>query len=174
LTIYFKSFNYYNNVTALGDAMSKIREKVLWISIPKRDIELDLGWWLCTSPQGGEEAVRSYIIRHPQIIERGLDFLSVELYLEGSSRVDVLFRKEKTYYIVEAKYEKWTEKVVRKQVLQEVEALRNTLERKRVNFERIMPVVVTSWEGQKVRRRYAISYYKKIRITRNEDLKVSH
>jgi len=144
--------------------MPEKRVKILWIPILTKDLQQDLGEWLCTSPQGGEEAVRSYIIRHPEKIELGLEFLSAELYLGPRLRADLLFRKEKKYYIVETKYGRWSEKRVREKVLRYRDALIETLKKKKVDFKEVIPVVVASVEVHPFRRRYAIWYRKKIRL----------
>jgi len=142
---------------------AKKRVKILWICISRKDIEQDLGEWLCTSPQGGEEAVRSHIIRHSEKIERGLEFLSVELYLARRLMADVLFRKGKKYYITEIKYGRPKERRVRDKVLMYSNVLTETLRERKVDFEEIIPVVVWSEETPPFRLRYAIWLSKRIR-----------
>lgn len=134
-------------------------------------MEQDLGEWLCTSPQGGEEAVRSYIIRHSEKIEPELKFLSVELYLGLRLRADVLFRKRKKYYIVETKYGRPRELRVREKVLRYRNALIETLLKKKVDFEEIIPVVVWLEDVPPFRRRYAIWLRKRIKLLKSTKVK---
>ena len=116
-------------------------ETVKMIPISSKDLEQDLGKWLCTNPQGGMEAVRSYVIRHSEIIEPDLEFLSVELYLGPKRQADILFRKGKKYYVVEVKYGKFSELGANAQVLRYREALINVFRKKKVGFEEVIPVV---------------------------------
>ena len=68
--------------------------------------------WLTVYP--GEPFARSYLLRHPELIERGLEFLGVELgaldrtkkIRDGSPKIaffDALYRKGNRYYLVETK-----------------------------------------------------------------------
>jgi RecB family endonuclease NucS len=115
-------------------------EKVKMVPIRSKDLEQDLGW-LYTNPQGGMEAVRSYIIRHPAIVELGLEFLSVELYLAPKMQADLLFRKGNTYYVVEAKSKKFSEGEAEWQVLRYCEALIEVFGEKGVTFDAVIPVI---------------------------------
>lgn len=142
---------------------TKKRVKILWICISTEDIKQDLGEWLCTSPQGGEEAVRSYIIRHSENIGPQLEFLSVELYLARKLQADVLFRKGTKYYITEIKHGRPGEKKVRDKVLMYHKMLAKTLREKNVDFKEIIPVVVWSEDTPPFCRRYAIGLSKRIR-----------
>ena len=78
-----------------------MRKRIL-IEIPEEDLRRDLGWYR----QGMDEwAVRSYLVRHLDIIDRGLNIehlIGFNIFFENQE-ADMLFNKNGVYYIIETK-----------------------------------------------------------------------
>jgi len=82
------------------------------IEIPEKDLTRDIGWF---RDGMGEDAVRTYLLKHPNIIETGLEyrnFLGMGVWFRKygeddlareSNEADMLFGKDGTYYIIETK-----------------------------------------------------------------------
>ena len=73
------------------------------VQVTEEDLKKDLGF-LAEKDIAGEDAVRTYLIRHPDKIERGAELVAVggPGWLIGGEP-DLIFRKSGRYYIVETK-----------------------------------------------------------------------
>ncbi len=79
------------------------------ISIPWAEAKKEFEW---IDVGQGESYARSYLLKHPETIATGLEFLGVEVVIPDGTRLDsfghpkvwladVLFRKGNCYYVVE-------------------------------------------------------------------------
>ena len=87
------------------------RRRIL-IEIPEKDLIRDIGWF---RDGMGEDAVRTYLLKHPHIMETGLGYQNLlgigvwftsydeEGLVKDSKEADMLFSRNRTYYIVETK-----------------------------------------------------------------------
>lgn len=88
-----------------------VRRRIL-IEIPEKDLIKEIGW---LREGMGEDAVRTYLLQHPYIIEKGLEFHNLlgigvwftsydeEGLVKDSKEADMLFSRDGVYYIVETK-----------------------------------------------------------------------
>jgi len=72
------------------------------VQVTEEELKKDLGF-LAEKDIAGEDAVRAYLVRHPDKIERGAELVAIG----GSGwlirQPDLIFRKSGRYYIVETK-----------------------------------------------------------------------
>mgnify|MGYP001051189629 CR=1 FL=1 len=73
------------------------------VHITEEDLKKDLGF-LAEKEIVGEDALRAYLVRHPDTIERGAELVGIggPGWLIGKEP-DLIFRKSGRYYVVEAK-----------------------------------------------------------------------
>jgi len=80
-----------------------VKKRIIEITIPEEYLRKEFGWFR----QGmGERAVRIYLIKHPHIIEEGLNlehFIGLDIWFKSTQEVDMLFKKNGTYYLIETK-----------------------------------------------------------------------
>jgi len=73
------------------------------VEIPEKDLRDMFGWFR----QGMDEwAVRTYLLKNLRVLEEGLNidnFIGFNIYFMKKAEVDMLFRKDATYYLVETK-----------------------------------------------------------------------
>jgi len=95
-----------------------------------------------------EKAVSVFLIKHPEFIENELDFVGMEVDV-GGILCDLLFRKGKTYYIVEVKrFPRRDIKAHRdKAQLYAQQFEKYLIEKKEPECESIIPVLVTTSES---------------------------
>ena len=86
--------------------------KTVTISIPWADVKEEFGW---TDVGQGEAYARTFILKHPVIIDVNLEFLGVEIVTPDGAELnpkglpkkivltDILYRKNNRYYVVETK-----------------------------------------------------------------------
>jgi hypothetical protein len=119
--------------------------------IPEKMLREELGWF---QEKMGEFAVRTYIIRKPEIIAKNLELIGINARFciykdedkkieEESGEADLVFKSNKTYYLVETKrplqYKSgWT------QVLRAVECFQSEMEMNRQEYEEVFAVLVTT------------------------------
>ena len=79
-----------------------VRRRIL-IEIPEKDLMKEIGWFR----EGmGEDAVRTYLLKNPYTIEKGLEIhnlLGIGVWFAGTQEADMLFSRDGVYYIVETK-----------------------------------------------------------------------
>jgi hypothetical protein len=116
------------------------------IEIPEKLLLQELGWFRLGM---GERAVRVFLLHHLSIIDEGLtveNFVGLDLWFGSSQEVDMVFRRDKTYYLVEtkqkAKYHKACEQLIAAVPVFESEMKKNSTELKEV-----VAVLATSSTG---------------------------
>ena len=120
--------------------MKKLRR--IFVAISKGELEREFEWLY---ERWGEDAVKTFLVSHPEMIDKGLTLLGIgELYhpklrKRGRSRIDMIFRKADTYYVVEAKS---GSRYAWKQLLEEVVIFECDMKRHGKNYDEIVPVLV--------------------------------
>ena len=86
--------------------------KTVKLSLPWPDVRREFRW---TDVAQGEAYVRTYLLKHPDLIATGMEFLGIEIVIpdgpellpNGSPKknvqADMLYRKGNRYYLVETK-----------------------------------------------------------------------
>jgi hypothetical protein len=123
-----------------------LNKRRILIEIPEKDLLNEFGWFR----QGmGECAIRTYLIKHPHIIEQGLslnDFLGFSIWFKSTQEADMVFRREGIYYIIETKqkgkyYRRWG--YLRKTV----ECFEAEMKDRKEEIQEIVAVLATSSEA---------------------------
>jgi hypothetical protein len=121
--------------------MKKTRK--IFVALAKSELEKEFGWFY--TERWGEDAVKTYLTKHPEKIDKDLTLLGVgelahpELRQKGRSRIDMIFRKGDIYYIVEVKdtsQSAWT------QLFEEVACFECDMKRHKESYSEIIPVCV--------------------------------
>lgn len=130
--------------------------KSLLIKIPEKVILEEFGW-LSNKGNTREGVVRAYILKHPDIIENNLTIDNLvamnvwlrkwnerdENRLENKREVDIVFEKDKIYYLIETKrVRKYTRGV--EQLGDVVDCFKSDFKRHKTKFKGIIPVLVTT------------------------------
>jgi len=82
---------------------SKIKKRRILIEIPEKDLRQEFGW---LRKGMGEDAVRTFLIRHSDIIVDGLaseNLIGLGAWFMGTQEADMVFFRNGTYYVVETK-----------------------------------------------------------------------
>jgi len=125
--------------------------KRILIVIPEKMIEQELPWF---HENMGEYAVRTYISRNPEIIAKNIELLGINAwfykyknenreYVEESGEADLVFRSDKTYYLVETK-RPWQFKSGWEQVLRASECFINETKARGIECDDVIVVLVTT------------------------------
>lgn len=124
------------------------------IEIPEEDLTKDIGWFRKAM---GEDAIRTYLLKHPNVIETGLgyrNFLGIGVWFRKygkdglgreSNEADMLFGKNGTYYLVDTKqkgkyYKGW------QYVRLTVECFEADMEKHNQKVREVVAVLATSSE----------------------------
>jgi len=93
----------------------------------------------------GQRAVSTFLIKHPEFIQSDLDFVGMEVDV-GAMSFDLLFRKGKTYYVVEVtRFPGIDTKARRRKVLLYAQQFEKYLiEKFEPECESIIPILVTT------------------------------
>jgi len=165
-------------VEDMSDSGSSLESdiNILWIRIPMKLLRDDEHWVYESQKEIGnpEQIVRGFIMRHPEIITHPkiMDttqtpeptIIGVELAFEipEGRRVtypDLILRINRTYYVVEVKYEMKSEPRAKNTVMRHYKALKYVLEKYKVPFDKIIPTVVSADKDiDGIRSRYHKSY----------------
>lgn len=132
------------------EAMSTQIKGIL-VVIPEKMLKQELCWF---QEDMGEFAVRTYLINNPEIITKNLKLAGINAwfykyrdeekeFIEDKGEADLVFRDNKTYYIVETK-RYWKFKPGWKQVLRAVKCFCRDAEINRRNYNEVIAVLVTT------------------------------
>jgi len=120
-------------------------KKNVWVvPIPKENIVTEFGWFF---ERWGEDAVKTYIVKNSQIVDEDLILVGVgelhhptlPLKKRQRQRLDLLFRKGRVYYAVEAKS---TRRYAFSQLLEEVACFEHDMKKHNEPYEKVIPVLV--------------------------------
>jgi hypothetical protein len=131
-----------------------VSKRRIMIEIPEKHLTDEIGWF---RDGMGEDAVRTYLLKHPDIIEPDFNiqnFLGLGIWftsydeeglVKDSKEVDMLFERNGTYYIVETKqkgkyYRGW------QYVILAVECFEADMRKHSKEFHGIVAVLATSSE----------------------------
>jgi len=119
--------------------------------IPEKMLKEELHWF---QEKMGEFAVRTYVIRKPEIIAKNLELIGINVrfdkyrdeekkFVEESGEADLVFKSNKTYYIVETKrplqYKSGWEQVIRA-----VECFQSEMKMNKQKYDDVFAVLVTT------------------------------
>jgi len=126
--------------------------KIILIVIPEKVIKEEFPWF---QESMGEYAVRTYVIRKPEIIAENLELLGIDVwfskwgdekgekFVEDGGEADLVFRNGKTYYIVETK-RRHRYNSGREQVERAVECFKSDMEMHKQEYDEAIAVLITT------------------------------
>jgi len=121
--------------------MKKLR-KIL-VALAQDELLKEFRWLF--AEKWGEDAVKTYLVKHPEKIDRDLTLFGVgELYhsplrVKGHNCIDMIFRRGNTYYLVEVKSGprySWG------QLFEEIACFECDMKEHQENYGEIVPVMV--------------------------------
>jgi RecB family endonuclease NucS len=118
---------------------SKVVEVVVKV-IQEEKIKSEIGWvegWCL------EEAVSTFLIKNPDLIKRGAKLVSMQVE-NRLTRFDLLFRKEKTYFVVEVKRRRPATNALKRKVTKYAYLFEQLIIQENQECESIVPVLVTT------------------------------
>jgi hypothetical protein len=80
-----------------------IKKRRILVEIPEKDLRDMFGW---LRQRMDEWAVRTYLLKHLEAFDEGLElsnFVGFNIYFMGKEEIDMLFKKNGVYYLVETK-----------------------------------------------------------------------
>jgi len=132
----------------LFESMTTQVKRIL-VVLPEKMLKDELCWF---EDNMGEYAVRTYLIKKPEIIAENLELEGIDAWfhkykeeklVEESGEADLVFRSNNTYYIVETK-RRLKYKPGWEQVLRAVECFRSDARINEQDYDEVIAVLVTT------------------------------
>ena len=125
--------------------------KRILVVIPEKMLREELHWF---QEDMGEYAVRTYLIKKPEVIAENLELLGINAWfykykdekkeiVEESGEADLIFKSNNTYYVVETK-RPYQAKSGWDQVLRAVECFLSEMEMNKQKYDEVFAVLVTT------------------------------